>query len=649
MNSGFNKLIQNIPGTINTFVGSEFSLPLLLALYGKMRDLIELKEEAQRLRKIDIVDETNPPREKDLEKLLFVSIALGEIIEASQQDKSEFFISDARFRHQVFNVKRRPGWVLVVGNADQTKLISRLKEKKFTIFSTSQHPDAYFLGSRPTSCIYFIQNQIRYAMIYGQIKHGNPHEIGHFLEEVGPGILIVHGDQSDEESLLTLGCMLLGTPAIVPSTFPFPYGNRLVIDSLDEILEASIQFPNLRVLEYKGETFQLPPYCDPANVRETVVVEKTVGGTPLSFFTVKKTPVEDGIEVIGQLNEHLGVLIETDYDGMTEVAAEFLENIAATFPNYLQGVTSGIFPDYNQGATASVDDATFHLGLAKDANFTGEMLAQTIHDGLKKRYPRLNTIKVTIIFDERVLREKKPEIEKYKRDRTQITSQITEETVDEFYTCVSCQPFAREHVCVVTPERPPQCRKDWRLVHVGAYLNPRRVQDALSRKRTRHSPDIFGILPKGKLLDSKRGEWNGVNEGVARETGGRVKRVQIHSITGDYPHTSCGCFSYLVFYIPEVDGIGVMKKSFTGTAPNGMTWDTLANWAGGKQAPGIFGVGLGYIRSPKFLQGDGGFGRIVWMDQITYQEVADIIANKYWIATDENVKTLEDLKNFISQ
>lgn len=34
---------------------------------------------------------------------------------------------------------------------------------------------------------------------------------------------------------------------------------------------------------------------------------------------------------------------------------------------------------------------------------------------------------------------------------------LTDESVDEFYTCILCQSFAPSHCCVVTPERLGLC------------------------------------------------------------------------------------------------------------------------------------------------------------------------------------------------
>ena len=68
---------------------------------------------------------------------------------------------------------------------------------------------------------------------------------------------------------------------------------------------------------------------------------------------------------------------------------------------------------------------------------------------------------MTVILDEDLLRDKKEEIDLYNTASDKTISLTNEETLDEFYGCVGCQPFAREHVCVVTPERPLQCGRDW--------------------------------------------------------------------------------------------------------------------------------------------------------------------------------------------
>jgi acetyl-CoA decarbonylase/synthase complex subunit beta len=132
---------------------------------------------------------------------------------------------------------------------------------------------------------------------------------------------------------------------------------------------------------------------------------------------------------------------------------------------------------------------------------------------------------------------------------------------------------------------------------------------------------------------------------------GEYDRIKLHSFF-EFPHTSCGCFEVVGFYIPEVDGIGWVDRDFTGTAPNGLPFSTMAGQTGGgKQIVGFLGIGINYFRSPKFIQSDGGWNRVVWMPRHLKDRVlADIpkdIADK--VATEEDVSDLESLRNFLSE
>ena len=66
------------------------------------------------------------------------------------------------------------------------------------------------------------------------------------------------------------------------------------------------------------------------------------------------------------------------------------------------------------------------------------------------------------------------------------------------------------------------------------------------------------MIPKGELLDPVHGEYSGANEAVQKKSLGGVKQIYLHSMFG-HPHTSCGCFESIAFYIPEVDGIGAVS------------------------------------------------------------------------------------------
>jgi acetyl-CoA decarbonylase/synthase complex subunit beta len=55
------------------------------------------------------------------------------------------------------------------------------------------------------------------------------------------------------------------------------------------------------------------------------------------------------------------------------------------------------------------------------------------------------------------------------------------------------------------------------------------------------------------------------------------------------------------------------------------------------------------IRSPKFLQGDGAWDRIVWMPKTLKLEVADVVPEEVYdkIATEEDCLDTAELKKFL--
>jgi acetyl-CoA decarbonylase/synthase complex subunit beta len=72
---------------------------------------------------------------------------------------------------------------------------------------------------------------------------------------------------------------------------------------------------------------------------------------------------------------------------------------------------------------------------------------------------------------------------------------------------------------------------------------------------------------------------------------------------------------------------------------------------GGKQVVGFLGVGVNYFRSPKFIQADGGWNRVVWMPKMLkekiFQDIPEGIREK--IATEDDAKDIDSLRNFLKE
>ena len=185
---------------------------------------------------------------------------------------------------------------------------------------------------------------------------------------------------------------------------------------------------------------------------------------------------------------------------------------------------------------------------------------------------------------------------------------MTDESVDQFYTCILCQSFAPSHCCVVTPERLGLC---------GAVS----WLDAKATKELTPTGPCQPI-PKEGCLDEKKGIYTAVNKVVEEATHGAVSNVTLYSIMED-PMTSCGCFECICGILPEANGVVVVNREYKGGTPTGMTFGELASMTGGGvQTPGFMGHGRHFISSKKFISAEGGIERIVWMPKELKDDVA---------------------------
>jgi acetyl-CoA synthase len=186
---------------------------------------------------------------------------------------------------------------------------------------------------------------------------------------------------------------------------------------------------------------------------------------------------------------------------------------------------------------------------------------------------------------------------------------MTDEIVEEFYSCTLCQSFAPNHVCVVTPERLGLCGAyNWLDCKASFQINPTGPNQPIKKVST---------------MDPSKGYWQGTDEFVANASHGQVANVSVYSIM-ENPMTACGCFECIAMVIPEANGVMVVSREDVSMTPAGMTFSTLAGMAGGGlQTPGIMGHGKFYLLSPKFISADGGFKRVVWMSSILKEQMAE--------------------------
>lgn len=249
----------------------------------------------------------------------------------------------------------------------------------------------------------------------------------------------------------------------------------------------------------------------------------------------------------------------------------------------------------------------------------------------------IEKISITFVTDEKKVEELLADALKVYGARDERLRGLKEDDVDQFYGCVLCQSFAPTHVCVITPERIANCGAiNWFDGRAAAKMDP--------------EGPIFEV-EKGELIDPVRGEYAGVNQNSVERSLGEYDEVYLHSAF-EHPHTSCGCFQAICFYIPEVDAFGIVHRDFVGATVIGETFSRMAGvTSGGRQVEGSLGIALEYMRSPKFIQADGGLHRVVWMPKEIKERYREVIPEDVYdkIATEEDVQNADELTEYLEK
>jgi acetyl-CoA decarbonylase/synthase complex subunit beta len=324
-----------------------------------------------------------------------------------------------------------------------------------------------------------------------------------------------------------------------------------------------------------------------------------------------------------------GIWIDVAGREIEEELEGVIERRVHEFCNYIEG-----FMHLNQryDIWLRVSKKSFDKGLN-----SFRLIGKVLHRLFKTDLPFIEKIQTSFVTDPEKVKEMMEKAIKIYDARDAKARGLKDEDVEEFYGCTLCQSFAPTHCCVITPQRYANCGAiSWFDGRAAARIDPK--------------GPIFKI-ERGESLDGFKGEWSGANQAVKERTMGEITRVWLYTAFG-YPHTSCGCFEGIAFYIPEVDGMGIVHRGFSERTVNGLPFSTMADsTAGGRQVDGFHGLSIEYMRSLKFLQVDGGWDRVVWMPASVKERVKDFIPKDVVdkIATENEAKSIDELKAFLEK
>ena len=323
---------------------------------------------------------------------------------------------------------------------------------------------------------------------------------------------------------------------------------------------------------------------------------------------------------IGILVEVAGAKVEKDLEGVLERKIHY-------FLNYIEGV---MHLNQRYDIWIRISKKSYQKGLNSLVWF-GMVLTWLY----KSSFPVIEKIQVTIYTEKEKVEELFPMAMDVWNKRDVRARTLKDEDVNEFYACVMCQSFAPSHMCVITPNRLGSCGSiSWFDGRAAFNVDPK-------------GPNF--PIPKGECLDPIKGIYEGVNKVAKEKSLGAIRSVSLYTMF-DNPHTSCGCFEGIAFYIPEVDGIGIVHRDFKGPSVNSLTFSVMAgHTSGGTQNPGFNGIAIEYLRSSKFLQADEGWERVVWVPSEIKERVKDSIPKHIFdkVATEAECKTIGELKEFL--
>ncbi len=504
------------------------------------------------------------------------------------------------------------------------------------------------LGSRPLHAVHFIDIVARVAMMFGGVVPGDAARLVAYAAERAKVFAIVFPGLSDEEIAFVDTLKALSIPVLTTGGYE---GGSWVQATGEEAVRRGMEAKDIRV---KVTAIPIPMGCSPAfegkSIRKEEMYVEFGGGRSPAFELLrigKPGEVVDGrVTVIGpeigQMREGsavpLGILIEVEGKRMRKEFEPVLERRIHNFVNY------------GEGSWHVAQRNLIWVRLSKEAvakgvkmEHLGKLLVGQVQDGLPRTARR------------------GPGDPLHRREEgggddggggADLRGARPAGPRDEgrrggYLLLLHPLPDLRPEPCL--HHHPP-----------AALPSAGRSAGSTGGPRTEISPaGANQPVKKGKLIDAARGEFEGVNEFVRKASHGEVTRCSLYALM-ENPMTCCGCFECIAVVLPEVNGVMVVNREFTGETPCGMSFSTLAGTiGGGAQTPGFAGISKGFILSERFLQAEGGIERLVWLPAMLKEELGQRLEKRLGaigkpdllgkIADETQAKTIEELEEFLAK
>ena len=514
--------------------------------------------------------------------------------------------------------QRKSIYVFMAANQSGTSFAEQLVEAGVQIgWNTRLVP----FGPDISAAVFALGFANRAGMSFGGIQPGDYKKMLAYQKNRIFAFVNALGEVNAEWAANAAGCVNWGFPTIADTDIPeiLPTGvctyEHVVANAThDELTQKSIEIRGLKVTISEIEIpLSYGPAFEGERVRKDDLYLEMGGGKTQCTELCKLAEmdeIEDGrVTVVGPDVKDikkgdrlpLGIYAQVAGRQMQPDFEPILERQIHHLINYMQGI---MHIGQRDISWIRVGDAAVEKG------FTLKDIGVVLHAKFHQDFGNiLDKVELTLYTKQDDVDKLTKRARKEYRVRDERVESMTDETTETYYSCTLCQSFAPSHVCVVSPERTGLCGAyNWMDCKASFQINPTGPNQPVE---------------KGECLDAVLGQWKGVNQFVYKASRQSIDHYNFYSVVHD-PMTTCGCCECIAAVLPGCNGVMTVNREYTGETPCGMKFTTLAGvMGGGQSSPGFVGHSKYNVTQRKFILGDGGLLRMVWMPKALKEELRE--------------------------
>ncbi|NLE61087.1 MAG: CO dehydrogenase/CO-methylating acetyl-CoA synthase complex subunit beta, partial [Planctomycetes bacterium] len=385
-----------------------------------------------------------------------------------------------------------PGFAAITGAAPSNeiavKIARQLQEKNIYVFMGGSTGGKQFaeqlaaegvqlgwetrlvpFGKDVSGLIYALGFANRAALSFGGVKPGDYKGNLKYNKNRIFAFVLAFGEVDAEKYAAAAGAINYGFPVIADTDIPqiLPTGvctYEHVVSQVphDQMVEKALE---VRGCKIKVTKVPVPVPYGPAFEGERIRkadVHVEFGGNRTSAFefvtTVNMDDITDGeIQVIGPDIDTVQPGTAMPLAIWVEVAGRKMQpDFEPILERQIHHLVNGAEGIWHMGQRDIVWTRVSKNGFAKGLRL--KHYGEILHAKFLADYPAIvDKVKVTLITDPNEVENRLAVARKTYDQRNRRLESMTDESVDTFYSCLLCQSFAPNHVCIITPERLGLC------------------------------------------------------------------------------------------------------------------------------------------------------------------------------------------------